>query len=270
MKTSSALSYFGSDGEVADKLAAMLDGCQHVTIPFVGGCSILPHLKARAVVANDLNSLAINFYRHASGAIGSESQSLLIERCEKTLSHPDEMDHAWSLMRNPLCVGTWQQAWAYWAICWIGRKGKGGTGSLGGAPSVRWTPEGGTNATRIRAAASDLREWAKTFERCEWTCLDFRDVLAKVKDDPRCAVYADPPWVGAGDAYAHAFTAKDHIDLRNCLSRLGQAKVVVRYGDSPIIRELYEGWTVIEAAARTQANKQLGEIWLTNKDFSSE
>jgi len=37
LKTKSALSYFGSDSEVAAKLAAMLDGCQHVTIPFCGG-----------------------------------------------------------------------------------------------------------------------------------------------------------------------------------------------------------------------------------------
>lgn len=61
MKTKSALSYFGSDSEVASELAGMLDHCRHVTIPFVGGASILPHLKARAIVANDMNGLAINF-----------------------------------------------------------------------------------------------------------------------------------------------------------------------------------------------------------------
>ena len=53
MKTKSALSYFGSDSEVAASLAALLDGCKHVTIPFVGGASIIPHLQARAIVAND-------------------------------------------------------------------------------------------------------------------------------------------------------------------------------------------------------------------------
>lgn len=63
MKTKSALSYFGSDSEVAAELAAMLDHCKHVTIPFVGGGSIIPYLKARAIVANDLHDLAINFYR---------------------------------------------------------------------------------------------------------------------------------------------------------------------------------------------------------------
>ena len=68
MKTKSALSYFGSDSEVASELAAMLNHCRHVTIPFCGGMSILPNLAARAIVANDLNDLAVNFYRVASGA----------------------------------------------------------------------------------------------------------------------------------------------------------------------------------------------------------
>ena len=57
MKTKSALSYFGSDSEVAGELAAMLDHCKHVTIPFVGGAAILSHLKARAIVGNDRNGL---------------------------------------------------------------------------------------------------------------------------------------------------------------------------------------------------------------------
>lgn len=63
MKTKSALSYFGSDSEGAPQLASMLDDCKHVTIPFCGGMSILPHLKARAIVANDLHRDVIHFYK---------------------------------------------------------------------------------------------------------------------------------------------------------------------------------------------------------------
>lgn len=47
-KTESALSWYGSDSEVAPELAKMLDHCNHVTIPMCGGLSILKHLKARA------------------------------------------------------------------------------------------------------------------------------------------------------------------------------------------------------------------------------
>jgi site-specific DNA-adenine methylase len=258
------LSYFGSDGEVAKQLAGILMHCQHVTIPFVGGGSIIPHLTARAIVANDLNKLAITFYRVLSGVHGSTEKAWLIRRCSQTLSHPSEIERALQILRDEItsCDPS-SMAWAYWALCWIGRKGRGGTSSMGGAPSVRWTPDGGTNATRIRAAAADLAEWSRTLERCEWTCLDFREVLKKVKDDPRCGLYLDPPWVGAGDAYVHSFDDAAHVELRDGLLRFEKATVLVRYGDHPRIRELYEGWEIVDAESRTQSNAVKGELWIT-------
>lgn len=263
MKTKSALSYFGSDSEVAGSLAALLDNCSHVTIPFVGGASILPHLRARAVVANDLNGLAVNFYRVMSGWYGTKMRDDLIHRCQTTLSHPDNMTLALEQLHMGVCP--FETAWSYWAACWIGRKGKGGTKHLGGVPSVRRSAKGGTNASRIRAAANDLTEWAKHFERCEWESVDFREVLVKVNDHWSCGVYCDPPWVGAGRDYLHAFTYQDHLDLSIALSRFERATVVVRYGDDPLIRTLYGRWRLIEAQSRTQANADCQEIWITNK-----
>jgi len=259
MKTKSALSYFGSDSEVASQLASMLDHCKHVTIPFCGGMSILPFLKARAIVANDLNDAAINFYRGMSS-----DPSEVIGMCERTLSHPSELERAASIVNAPWATLE-EKAWAYWALCWIPRKGAGGTDAKPKAPSVRWKADGGTNASRIRAAAEDLHEWAKHFQRCEWLSLDFREVLAKCADDPTCGIYVDAPWVGAGDAYIHKFSEQCHIDLRVLLSRFSQTTVVVRYGDDPIIRDLYATWSIVEASARTQANKALSELWITNR-----
>jgi site-specific DNA-adenine methylase len=266
LKTKSALSYFGSDSEVAPELASMLDHCKHVTIPFCGGLSILPHLKARAIVANDLHSKAINFYRHMSGVYGEDCQRLLIERCQKTLSHPDEMIDA-TMRLNPAWNGSWVQAWAFWAVCWIGRKGKGGTKHQPGMPSVRRTANGGTNASRIRAASDDLVSWVKHFERCEWESVCFRQLLPKVSDSTTCGIYCDPPWVEAGDNYLHAFDEQDHIDLAECLSRFESSTVVVRYGDHPLIRQYYGemGWKIIEAESRDQCNAIKGELWITNK-----
>lgn len=264
MKTKSALSYFGSDSEVAPQLAAMLDGCKHVTIPFCGGMSILPHLKARAIVANDLHKDAIHFYRVMSGVYGRDLRDCLIERCQHTLSHPDEMEQAIKILEERAVVG---RAWAFWALCWIGRKGKGGTKNQGGMPSVRRTANGGTNASRIRAAADDLTEWAKQFERCEWESIDFRELLPKVADAVGIGLYADPPWVDAGKNYLHAFTDEDHSELEFLLRRFEHTTVVVRYGDCATVRDLYSGshWTIIEASSRTQANSSLDEVWITNQ-----
>lgn len=153
-------------------------------------------------------------------------------------------------------------------IEWTASVGSDGTVSEGrGAPSIRWTANGGTNASRIRAAADDLPDWAKHFERCEWLSDDFRKMLPKVHDDVTCGLYCDPPWRGLGDGYIHSFTAGDHIELRTLLGRYEQSSVVVRYGDDPFIRDLYSGpeWTILDAASRTQSNAIKGEIWITNR-----
>ena len=269
MKTKSVLPYFGSDASVARSLASMLDGCNHVTIPFCGGMSILPWLEARTVVANDLNQAAINFYRIASGIEGPRLQELLFDRCRETLSHPKEMQDAEFVMAHDPYVTSWIRAWAYWALCWIGRKGAGGTDNLGGEPSIRWTADGGNNASRIRAAAEDLTEWAEHFRRCEWLCKDFREVLSKVKDQDGCGIYCDRPFWKAGKAYVHSFTEQDHIDLRDALSRFQNATIVVRYDDCEQIRDLYKGWHIIDASVRDQCNAMKGEVWITNKESSN-
>lgn len=260
MKTKSALSWFGSDSEVAASLASLLDHCKHVTIPFVGGASILPHLKARAIVANDRHASALNFYRWMSDR---EKRSELIQMCQTTLSHPVELEDAEACLETGAASIT--DAWAFWALCWLGRKGKGGTSHQGGMPSVRRSASGGTNASRIRAAANDLQNWAKQFERCEWEQMCFRNLLPKVADKIECGVYCDPPWVGSGRNYLHSFTRQDHIDLRDLLSRFTETIVVVRYDDCPTVRHLYEGWNVIDASSRTQSNARTGEVWITNR-----
>lgn len=265
MKTKSSLSYFGSDSEVAAELGAMFDHCRHVTIVCVGGASIIPHLKARAIVANDVHDHVINFYRVLSGTPWAQdmADSLdLIRRCERTLSHPAELELAQAELSSENRVA---RAWAFWALCWLGRKGKGGTKHQGGMPSVRRTASGGTNASRIRAASEDLHAWARQFERCEWESLCFRQLLPKVADDPTCGVYVDPPWVDAGKHYKHSFDDTDHADLARLLDRFTQTTVVVRYGESPLIRKLYRNWRIIEASSRDQCNAVKGELWITNR-----
>lgn len=262
MKTKSALSWFGSDAGVAPELGAMLDHCKHVTVGFVGGASILTHLKARAIVGNDKHDAAINFYRHMSE---SSSRNKLVRMCRQTLSHPTEMAHAQEICKRR--HETVLDAWAFWACCWLGRKGTGGTNRQGLKLSYRWTANGGSNASRIKSAARNLHEWADCFEKCEWICVCFRELLPKVRDEETCGLYSDPPWVKEGGRYIHSFTEQDHRDLAKEHHRFEKTTVVVRYGDDPLIRELYpeDRWTWIEAESRTQANTTRGEVWITNR-----
>ncbi len=242
----------------------MLDHCKHVTIPFVGGAAILPFLKARGIVANDKHDLAINFYQYLSGINGSSGRQKLIARCQATLAHPSE----WMSAKELLGIewrGTWRQAWALWAWCWIGRKGRGGLQLNGGSMSTRWTASGGSNASRLQSVIKDLPLWAEQLARCEWKSLCFRELLPMVKDNEKCGIYCDPPWVGVGKCFVHPFTEEDHVDLADLLRPFLHTTIVLRYGDDPLIRELYRDWEIIEASSRTRMNKLTPEIWLRNR-----
>lgn len=262
VKTKSALPWFGSDSEVAAELASLLDPCRHVSIVFAGGLAILPHIKAKAILANDRHERAIEFYRVASGRLGDDLRKDLVLRCSHTLAHPSELSRAVELVDRSENIVL--RAWAFWAICWLGRKGKGGTKYQGGSLSVRRTASGGTNASRLRAAVADLDAWRDQFLRCEFTADDFRDVLPKVKDQVDCGAYLDPPWLEAGRNYKHPFGEDDHVQLAEILQRFTVARIVVRYGDAPLIRELYDGWTITPAAARNQSGATTDELWITN------
>lgn len=273
MKTKSALSYFGSDSEIAGRLAAMLEHCSHVTIPFVGGAAILPHLRARAIVANDRHKDAVVFYRVLSGVYGPTQKIRLIRECRRTLSHPVELEQALEILRDITDgIPPYGRAWAFWAACWLGRKGKGGTKYQGGMPSVRRTANGGTNASRIRVAGEDLEEWAEHFRRCEWESVCFRELLPKVADRSGCGLYCDPPWVKAGKDYLHPFDERDHRDLAELLERFESTAVVVRYGDDPLVRELYppDRWQIHETQSRTQAGTNCGEVWFTRNTTEAD
>ena len=271
-KCKSPLPWFGADSQIAAQLAVLLDYCKHITIPFCGGMGILPHLKAKHIIANDLHEHVYNFYQVAKSKDGDGMR--FREMCRQTLSHPSELDLAAEILSGETLVSTSpeyvRKAWAFWAQCWIGRKGKGGTRYQGGKPSVRRAANGGNNASRLKSAAKDLEIWADMFTNCEFACEDYRECLEKTKDISDNGIYLDPPgWVTAGTAYLYGpKNEQERVqfakDVRKSVDRFKNARVVIRYGDEPLIRELYSGWNIIEGKSRTQANKTLGELWITN------
>lgn len=263
MKTRAPISWYGSDSAVAEQLGGYFTGIDHVTIPFAGGMSILPFLPARSVLANDKHSFLHHFYQVIAGRLGEATQKRTIELCQKTLSHPQELEDASALLDQMDDVDPAVRAWAFWAICWVGRKGKGGTGG-NNSVSFRRTPDGGTNATRITATASDLPLWAEQFKRCEFTCLDWTEVISKCLDNPRCGLYCDPPWVNGGDKYVWSFKEPDHRLLSEGLRRFNRTKVVVRYDDCALIRRLYAGWKIKPVSSRSQANTSVREVHIFN------
>ena len=126
-------------------------------------------------------------------------------------------------------------------------------------------------------------------------------LIGKFNDQKGLAIYADPPYMpetrsgffakGAKSHYEHEFnhsrknnlpfadeeesTGDHHEKLRDALSEFKEARVVVSYYDCERVRELYQGWTFLEApiqknlncaAGRGERQKTANEVLILNGD----
>lgn len=69
--------------------------------------------------------------------------------------------------------------------------------------------------------------------------------LIKTYDRPDALFYLDPPYYEAEKYYPDRFNPEDHERLRDCLCNI-KGKFLLSYNDCQQIRDLYEGYTVIE------------------------
>lgn len=156
----------------------------------------------------------------------------------------------------------------YFITAWMGRSGQALTDAeYKGGLAVRWNASGGDSVVRWRSAIEALRAWRKILARATFTVLDCFEFLDKCKDEDGHGLYCDPPWPDDGDKYTHKFTESMQRRLAARLAEFQRMRVVVRYGDHPLIRELYPEphWTWHWVTGRTQANKEKAEVLLVNK-----
>lgn len=259
-KTKSVLPWFGANSKGGPLIWKLLSGdkvagiqpCNYTAIPFCGGLPELPYLNGQ-VLANDLHEDAWNFY-----SCSQQSPESLAKSIDEFICHPSALLEAIKQHANKSRsqFGSISRAAGYWAMCWLSRKGQGGTGKEGISQSVRHSGDGGGNASRLQAVKDDFPYWHDQFKRCEFLCEDFRVFMERPHDKLRNAIYCDAPWVEQGKAYLHSFDEQDHRDLRERLERFRKTRIVVRYADDPLLRELYlkeDGWTWIHVEGMTQA-----------------
>lgn len=78
--------------------------------------------------------------------------------------------------------------------------------------------------------------------------LDFRELIKRYdKDD--AFFYLDPPYVGTENYYKDidGFGIKEHEALAELLKNI-KGKFLLSYNDSPIVRELYKDFTIVESS----------------------
>jgi hypothetical protein len=250
---------------LAANVGRLLEGCEWVGVPFAGGMSELAHIKARTVVVNDLHRHVINLAR-----VVADERLLpkLVARLDGLLFHPDVLRLAQEVCRcaeagePPECSfgedRELEWAAAYFVCAWMARNGTAGTGrEFEAGLSVRYEAGGGDSAVRFRNATAALADWHRVLRRCTFSTDDVFDFLAKCKDRDGHGIYSDAPWPDDGDKYRHRFDEARQRRLAEALAAFRRCRVVVRFGDHPLVRELYPetAWRWHRLTGRTAANK---------------
>lgn len=298
MSTKAIAGWFGANRMLAPTVGRQLGPVEWCGVPFCGGCSELPYIRARSGIASDKHRHLVNMSKVVRDG---DLRADLIRRLEATLFHPDELREAqdrclkreadadgassaaahqgtlWAPAATPaVAVPADRQSagpdvdWAYdyFIVCWMGRGGQAGTpGEFRQGISVRWDAGGGDSCTRFRSATASLEAWGKVMQPWTFQVSDAFDFLAACKDRKGHGLYIDSPWPVAGEGYRHRFSEDDQGRLADVLAHYEETRVVVRFGDHPLIRRLYpEGsrWTWVRQTSRDQANQELAEVLILN------
>ncbi|AWM38180.1 hypothetical protein GobsT_37090 [Gemmata obscuriglobus] len=273
-KVTALAPWFGSNRTLAENVGAALAGCRWVGVPFAGGMSELLHIQAPTVVVGDLHPHVLNL---AAVVANPCLRAELVERLDGLPYHPDVLkaaqqrcaeregafDDGW-FGEGGLIGNSVDLDWAcdYFVCAWMSRNGCAGTrNEFTSSFSVRWDAGGGDSATRFRNATAGLVEWSAIMRACTFVRLDVFQFLAAVKDLAGHALYLDPPFPKVGDAYKFGFGESDQRRLAKELAGFKTCRIVVRYYDHPLIRELYPEplWTWHRFTGRKQTNAAANE-----------
>lgn len=268
MKISRAASWFGSNGILAAEVGAELEGCVWVGVPFAGGMAKLKHITARTILVNDKHRHVINLARVIKHP---ELRRELVRNLSRKLFHPDELAEAqeFCAKHEPLGWGDVDCAENYFVCSWMGRSSKGGTDDeFNGRSATRWNSNGGDSPVRFRSAIRSIAGFSRVARRCSFETLDAFEFLDRCEDSPGHGIYDDPPFPRAGRKYTFNCGNTDaeerawHTRLRDRLARFVNARVVCRFYDVPLIRELYPDgvWHWRYLQGRKQTNEAAPEV----------
>jgi DNA adenine methylase len=237
--------WFGGKRTLASAIVAELGEHSAYWDPFCGGLSVLfAKQPSSHETVNDLHGELINLAR----VLADEDQApRLYGRLARVLVDEQRRDE--SLAALAAATEPIERAFHWFIVQWFGRNGFSGTkGSERSSFAVRWTPNGGHGGQRFHSAVESIPAWHHRLRRVTILSRDAFGVLEKIDDNPKVAIYCDPPYIVKAATYEHDFSSDDHKRLADALARFKQARVVVSYYRDPRLAELYAGWTCLDCA----------------------
>lgn len=266
--------WFGSNRTLAHAVGEALEGCRWVGVPFAGGMAELVHIEASTIAVNDTHRHIINL---ATCLKDKQVGFSLYRKLRRVPFHPEALaesqDWCKEHPKRPIWTGDEEAAYHYFVACWMNRSATAGTdGEFSGNLPVRWNANGGDSNTRYRSAVSSLVAWRRILQRCNFTVMDCFEFLTKCKDESANGIYCDPPFPEAGRKYRHNPGVGEaerawHSRLSAALANFKRARVVCRFYDHPLIRQLYTEtqWRWMHFTGRKQSNADGPEVLLLNR-----
>jgi DNA adenine methylase len=286
MKITRLVPWFGANAAHADVPAKMLTGCKWVYIPFAGSMTEVPHFPPTTqVMLSDVHDELICLARIVADP---KKRLELAAWLDAKLFHPAELDEAREVLARARAGGdSWlfgdggqgrptpeECAEAYFTLAWMGRSGVAGTdGEERVKLALRYDAGGGDPVVRYRSAVESLEAWHQVLRRCSITREPCWDVFERLRQQAgKCGtqaigLYCDPPWPDDGDGYLHTFTDADQRRLARELAEMpAHVRIVMRWGDHPLIRELYPEnvWEWTSAEGRTAVGAK-AEVFLKKR-----
>ncbi len=276
MKIKAIAPWFGGKRNLASTIVEELGEHSSYFEPFCGAMSILLNKPVSSHEnVNDLHGDLINLARTIQHP---ELGAKLYRRLRRTWLHEDVHEEARATMRDcgevpKLALPDPDRAYWYFIFSWIGRNGTAGTANINCGFCRRWTPHGGHGAKRFASAVCSIPAWRNRMRNVTILRMDGFEMLSKIEDNVRTAIYADPPYLTKGTLYVHDFDPADRQRLASELHRFRKSRVVLSYYDHPMLAELYPDWTkrVIEVSKalahqgrRGKNNVKAREVLLIN------
>jgi len=245
--------WFGTKRILAPEIVKQIGDHRAYFEPFCGSMAVLlAKPVATYELVNDLHGDLINLARVIRDP---QHGAWLYRQLRRTLVSEEVYRDACQEINAGLLNGEMdqQRALAFFVYSWLGRNGVQGTAKvspIGKQFSVRWTANGGSQGTRFCSAVDSIPAWRERLRKVSILRRDGFECIAEIADEPRMAIYVDPPYVSKGARYIHDFEPADHVRLAQLLERFRRVRVVVSYYDHPQLRNLYPAkrWQTLDCA----------------------
>lgn len=281
MKVTALAGWFGSKRTLSPLIVSQLGPHKAYIEPFSGSMAVLLAKQPCSFeIANDLHgdltNLAWTIQHEWEGPhLYRQLRRTLFD--EATFTFARERINMLPLAESPLQVNeqTAERAYWYFVLCWMGRSGVLGTKDYNNVFTVRYTTNGGNQATRFSSAVDSIPDWRKRLRNVTITRRCGLELLEKTPDQKGLSIYVDPPYLQKGAEYEHDFSPIDHACLASILDKFREARVVVSYYRHHQLESLYPSsrWTWIDATRtknmsvqgrRGAVAKQAEEVLLVN------